>query len=61
MSGIVVLALLSGGIVIIMATVCLQRVGSKQYDLVGLICKLFLSTGLSFLFVNDFLKLSKDM
>ncbi|WAR12656.1 hypothetical protein MAR_026836, partial [Mya arenaria] len=33
MSGIVILALLCGGIVIIMATVCLQRVGNKNYDL----------------------------
>ncbi|WAR12647.1 hypothetical protein MAR_026827 [Mya arenaria] len=33
MSGIVILALLCGGIVIIMATVCLQRAGNKNYDL----------------------------
>ncbi|XP_060607525.1 uncharacterized protein LOC132759724 [Ruditapes philippinarum] len=32
MSGIVVLALLSGGIIIIMAAVCLQRATSKRYD-----------------------------
>ncbi|XP_052818252.1 uncharacterized protein LOC128244275 [Mya arenaria] len=33
MSGIVILALLCGGIVIIMATACLQRAGNKNYDL----------------------------
>ncbi|KAL4234737.1 hypothetical protein ACF0H5_006379 [Mactra antiquata] len=32
LSGIVVLALLSGGIIIIMAAVCLQRASSKRYD-----------------------------
>ena len=35
MSGIVILALLCGGIIIIMATVCLQRSGSKRYDIVA--------------------------
>ena len=35
MSGIVILAILSGGIIIIMGTVCLQRVGSKQTDWVS--------------------------
>ncbi|KAH3771816.1 uncharacterized protein LOC127846629 [Dreissena polymorpha] len=33
MSGIVILGLLCGGIVIIMATVCLQRAGSKRYEM----------------------------
>lgn len=32
MSGIVVLGLLAGGIIIIMATVCIQRAGGKRYD-----------------------------
>ena len=38
MSGIVVLALLSGGIIIIMAAVCLQRATSKRYDFVSFKC-----------------------
>ena len=37
MSGIVILAVLCGGIVVIMATVCLQRSGNKRYDMVGIV------------------------
>ncbi|KAH3771829.1 hypothetical protein DPMN_173158 [Dreissena polymorpha] len=43
MSGIVILGLLCGGIVIIMATVCLQRAGSKRYEMVRRLFKTFFS------------------
>lgn len=44
MSGIVVLGLLAGGIIIIMATVCIQRAGGKRYDYVSILSQLLVQS-----------------